>query len=176
MTLRRTLIGSVLTAAYVATIPAANLAVERFGTVPVWFGHTQAPAGVYAVGAALVLRDLVREAFSRAAVIAAIVAGVVLSFVLASPALAFASAAAFAISESLDFFVYEWQRKRGLVVAMGASNAVGLVADSLAFLLIAFGGLTFLPGQIIGKVWVTLFGITVLAALRWARRPQAVAV
>lgn len=40
--------------AYVATIPAANLAVTQFGAVPVGFGYA-APAGVYMVGLALVV-------------------------------------------------------------------------------------------------------------------------
>lgn len=157
-----------LLAAYIATIPAANLAVQHFGAVPVGFGLV-APAGVYAVGVALVLRDLAREAAGRAAVVAAIAAGAVLSWLLATPALALASAAAFAVSESLDFAVYEPLRKRGLIAAMAASNAVGLAADSLVFLWLAFGSLTYLSGQLVGKAWMTLAAIAALAAIGAAR-------
>ncbi|MGW1914955.1 VUT family protein [Streptomyces sp. NPDC002076] len=158
--------------AYVATIPAANLAVTQFGAVPVGFGYA-APAGVYMVGLALVLRDLARESAGRGAVLAAIAVGTVLSFVLAGPELAVASAAAFAVAETMDFAVYEPLRKRGLLIAMLASNAVGLLADSLLFLKLAFGSFEYLPGQILGKAWMTLAAIAVLAVLR--RRKQAAA-
>ncbi|MFE6592592.1 VUT family protein [Streptomyces sp. NPDC057781] len=158
--------------AYVATIPAANLAVTHFGAVPVGFGYA-APAGVYMVGLALVLRDLARESAGRGAVLAAIAVGTALSFFLAAPSLAVASAAAFAVAETMDFAVYEPLRKRGLLVAMLASNAVGLLADSLLFLKLAFGSFEYLPGQILGKAWMTLAAIAVLAILR--RRKQATA-
>jgi uncharacterized PurR-regulated membrane protein YhhQ (DUF165 family) len=160
--------------AYVATIPAANLLVTHFGAVPVGFGF-DAPAGVYAVGLALVLRDLAREAAGRAAVVAAIAVGAVLSWWLADPALAAASAAAFAVSEVMDFAVYEPLRTRGLVVAMLASNAVGLLADSLLFLWLAFSSLEFLPGQLLGKAWMTLAAVAVIAVLRRRVRTGAVA-
>ncbi|MFD8386980.1 VUT family protein [Streptomyces sp. NPDC059679] len=159
-------------AAYVATIPAANLAVTHFGAVPVGFGYA-APAGVYMVGLALVLRDLARESADRGAVLVAIAVGTVLSYFLAAPALAAASAAAFAVAETMDFAVYEPLRKRGLLIAMLASNAVGLLADSLLFLKMAFGSFEYLPGQILGKVWMTLAAITALALIR--RRKQMAA-
>ncbi|MBD2831764.1 VUT family protein [Streptomyces pratensis] len=159
--------------AYVATIPAANLAVTHFGAVPVGFGYA-APAGVYMVGLALVLRDLARETAGRRAVLAAIVIGTVLSYFLADPALAMASAAAFAVAESMDFAVYEPLRERGLLIAMLASNAVGLLSDSLLFLKLAFDSLEYLPGQILGKAWMTLAAVAALTLLR--RRKRAVAV
>jgi len=158
--------------AYVATIPAANLAVTHFGAVPVGFGYV-APAGVYMVGLALVLRDLARESAGRGAVLAAIAVGTLLSYFLADPALAGASAAAFAVAETMDFVVYEPLRKRGLLVAMLASNAVGLLADSLLFLKLAFGSFDYLPGQILGKAWMTFAAVAVLALVR--RRKQEAA-
>ncbi|MGX1668527.1 VUT family protein [Streptomyces sp. NPDC055400] len=156
--------------AYIATIPAANLLVTHVGAVPVGFGCA-APAGVYMVGLALVLRDLAREAAGRKAILAAIVIGTVVSYFLADPALAFASAAAFAVAETMDFAVYEPLRTRGLLVAMLVSNAVGLLADSLIFLKMAFGSFGYLPGQILGKAWMTLGAVAVLALLR--RRKHA---
>jgi uncharacterized PurR-regulated membrane protein YhhQ (DUF165 family) len=171
MTARRTAVA--VLAAYIATIPAANLLVEHVGAVPVGFGFA-APAGVYAVGLALVLRDLAREAAGRGVVLAAIMVGAVLSWWLAAPALAVASAAAFAVAELMDFAVYEPLRQRGLKVAMLASNAVGLLADSLIFLWLAFGSLAFLPGQLLGKAWMTLAAVAVIALLQ-RRRALAVA-
>lgn len=158
--------------AYIATIPAANLLITEYGTVPVWPGLL-APAGVYAVGLALVLRDVAREAAGRAAVVAAIVVGALLSWWLASPALAFASAVAFAVSETMDFAVYEPLRQRGLLVAMAASNLVGLLADSLIFLWLAFRSFEYLPGQLVGKAWMTLAALAVIVLLQ--RRTRTVA-
>ncbi|MFJ8945338.1 VUT family protein [Streptomyces sp. NPDC102395] len=157
--------------AYIATIPAANLAVTHFGAVPVGLGYV-APAGVYLVGLALVLRDLAREAVGRGAVLAAIAIGTVLSYLLADPSLATASAVTFAVAETMDFVVYEPLRKRGLLVAILASNAVGLLADSVLFLHLAFGSFDYLPGQILGKAWMTFAAVAVLALLR--RRSRAV--
>lgn len=173
MTLRLTPPAVGLLAAYVATIPAANWAVTEFGALPVGFGYV-APAGVYFVGLALVLRDLAREAAGRSAVLAAIVAGAGLSWWLAAPALAAASAAAFAVAETMDFAVYEPLRKRGLAVAVLASNAVGLLADSLIFLWLAFRSFEYLPGQLLGKTWMTLAAVAVITVI--ARRRTAVTV
>jgi uncharacterized PurR-regulated membrane protein YhhQ (DUF165 family) len=164
--------GIVTLTAYIATIPAANLAVAHLGIVPVGFGQA-APAGVYLVGLALVLRDLAREALGRGAILAAIAVGTVLSFVLADPQLAIASAIAFAVAETMDFAVYEPLRERGLLAAMLASNAIGLLADSLLFLKLAFGSLTYLPGQILGKTWMTLAAVAAIALIQ-RRRTQAV--
>lgn len=158
-------------AGYIATIPAANWAITAYGNVPVWPGLL-APAAVYVVGLALVLRDLAREVAGRVAVVAAIAVGAALSWWLADPALAIASTAAFAVAESLDFAVYEPLRRRGLLVAMTVSNAAGLLADSLLFLWLAFGSLAFLPGQLVGKAWMTLAAIALLTA--WRRRRTTV--
>ncbi|MFF2352685.1 VUT family protein [Kitasatospora sp. NPDC058115] len=151
--------------AYIATIPAANMAVTHFGVVPVGLGYL-APAGVYLVGIALVLRDVARETAGRWPVAVAVLVGAALSYWLASPELATASAAAFALSEGLDFMVYEPLRKRGLIIAMLASNLVGMIADSLVFLTLAFGSLQFLPGQLLGKAWMTVAAVVAIAARR----------
>lgn len=57
-------------------------------------------------------------------------------------------------------------QKRGLVLAVAASSLVGLVADSLLFLWLAFGSLDFLAGQIVGKAVMVLL---TLPAIRWLR-------
>jgi uncharacterized PurR-regulated membrane protein YhhQ (DUF165 family) len=76
---------------------------------------------------------------------------------------------AFAVSEVMDFAVYEPLRDRGLPLAMLASNAVGLFADSLIFLWLAFHSLEFLPGQLLGKTWMTLAAVAVIAVIRRRR-------
>lgn len=157
-------------AGYMATIPVANLLVTHFGAVPVGFG-LMAPAGVFMVGLALVLRDLVHETGGRWMVLAAIAAGTVLSYLLADPALATASAVAFGVAELADMAVYTPLRRKGLIAAVAASNAVGLVVDSILFLHLAFDSLEFLPGQIVAKAEMTLLAVLALGAIARYRRP-----
>lgn len=159
--------GFILLAFYIATIPAANWLINNVGAtcipngpclIPVGFG-LMSPSGVLLVGLALVLRDLVQRQMGRKVALGAIGVGAALSAFVAPPALVFASAAAFLFSELADFAVYTPLQKRGLVLAVLASSLVGLVADSVLFLWLAFGSLDHLAGQIVGKTW------TVLAAL-----------
>ncbi len=160
----------VLFVAYLSTVIVANWAVTTYGVVPVGFG-LMAPAGVYVVGIAFTLRDLLHETGGRWLVLGAIAIGAVLSVLVASPALALASGVAFTVSEIADLLVYEPLRRRGWLAAVAASNAVGLVIDSIVFLVIAFGSLQFLAGQVVGKAWMTLLAVAVLALGRalWKR-------
>lgn len=160
--------------AYLATIPAANWMIGNVGTVcipddpcllPVGFG-LMAPSGVFMVGFALVLRDLVQRSLGIPAALLAIAFGAVLSLLIAPPALVVASVAAFTISELLDFGVYTPLARRRLVLAVVASGIVGAVADSAVFLWLAFGSLDHIAGQIIGKLWMVAAAGVVIAALR----------
>lgn len=160
---------------FIGSIWLANYLVSRVGVicepgpggpclVPVWPGIL-APSGVLAIGASFTLRDLVQRRRGRAITIGAIALGAVLSAFL-SPRLALASGAAFLLSESLDLLVYTPLQERNLILATLASNLVGLVADSIVFLFLAFGSLRFIEGQIIGKAWMTLLALPVIAILR----------
>jgi uncharacterized PurR-regulated membrane protein YhhQ (DUF165 family) len=124
-------------AAYIGTIFAANWAIETFGVVPVGFGLT-GPAGVFFAGIAFTLRDLTHERYGARWTAVVIVIGAGLS-AWVSPRLAFASGAAFLLSELLDLAVYAPLRRRGWLTAVVASNVVGLTVDSLVFLWLAFG-------------------------------------
>lgn len=154
---------------FIATVVAANWAITTFGLVPVGFGLI-APAGVYFAGLAFTLRDLVQDQLGRGWVVGCIVAGALLSALL-SPKFALASGIAFLLSELADFAVYTPLRERHWLGAVAASNVVGLVVDSAVFLLLAFGSLVYLPGQLVGKAWVTLLAV----ALLWAWRRRTVA-
>lgn len=162
-------------AAFAACIPASNWLIGHAGTVCVPDGPClipvapglMAPSGVLMVGLALVLRDLVQRCLGKAWSLAAIVAGAALSAVLAPPALVVASAVAFLLSELADFAVYTPLQRRRLVLAVFASGLCGLVVDSLVFLWLAFGSLDFLAGQVVGKLWVTVAALPVIA---WMRR------
>ena len=167
---------------YLATIPAANWLIAHVGTVclpdggpcliPVGFG-LMAPSGVLMVGLALVLRDVLQNAFGWKVAALAIVAGAALSLAVAPPALAAASVAAFALSEALDQAIYTPLRRRQLVAAVILSGAVGAVADSALFLWLAFGNLDHVVGQIIGKMWMILVAATIMGLSRAARRELA---
>jgi uncharacterized PurR-regulated membrane protein YhhQ (DUF165 family) len=152
---------------YIATIFLANLAIQTWGLVPVGFG-LMAPAGVYAVGVAFTLRDLAQDALGKRWVIVGIFAGAALS-ALVSPQFALASGAAFLMSEALDMAVYTPLRERNWVGAVVASNVVGLVVDSIVFLWLAFGSLDFLAGQVVGKAYMTVLAVMLLALVRMRR-------
>lgn len=150
---------------YVLTIILANVAIMMFGIVPVGFG-LMAPAGVYFAGLVFSLRDALHETPGRRWVVAAILLGAAISAAL-GPQLALASGLAFLFSELADFAVYTPLRERNRLGAVVASNTVGVVVDSALFLWLAFGSLQFLPGQIVGKLWMT--ALTVMIMLAWRR-------
>lgn len=175
---RRVWEGSIFLLLFCLTIPAANWMIGHVGTVcppnnpcllPVAPG-LMAPSGVVMIGLALVLRDLVQRRLGVEFGLAAIVVGAVLSALVAPKSLVVASAAAFFVSESIDFAVYTPLSKRGLVVAVLLSSIAGLVIDSVIFLWLAFGSLDFLVGQVVGKAWMVLLSIPFIAYLR--RRDQ----
>lgn len=161
-------------AGYIATIPAANWMIANVGTcipdgpclVPVGFG-LMAPSGVLMIGAALVLRDAVHQTLGWRYALAAIAVGALISAGIAPPAIVVASVAAFLLSELADFAVYAPLARRRLALAVAASGVVGAVIDSAAFLLIAFGSLDYIAGQVVGKVWLSLLGG---AVIWWTRR------
>lgn len=188
---------------YIATIFLANLSLQYVGwcgpegpcVIPVWPGLV-APSGVLWAGLAFTLRDLVQEQFGRVPTtvdvsradykdivaraersgriwtVGAIVVGAILS-ALVSPQFAVASGAAFLVSELADFAVYTPLRRRHWLAAVALSNTVGLVADSVLFLQIAFGSLDFLAGQAVGKLWMTVLAVALLRIWRRRLAPSA---
>lgn len=171
----RRLEGLLFFALFCACIPLANWLIGHVGTVcapagpcviPVWPG-IQAPSGVLAIGAALVLRDLVQRRLGLAWALAAIAVGAALSGLVSPAALVLASVAAFVLSELADLAVYTPLQRRGLVTAVAASGVAGIAVDSVLFLSLAFGSLDFLAGQVIGKAWALLLA---LPAVHWLRR------
>lgn len=164
---------------FAATIPAANWLIGNVGVqfgpnephlLPVGFG-LMAPSGVLMVGAALVLRDIVHEKLGTSAALSAIALGGVLSWWLAPPALVMASVLAFTLSELADLTVYAPLRRKRLGLAVLASGVVGAVVDSAVFLLLAFGSLSLIEGQILGKFWMSAAAFTVILGMRRVTRP-----
>ncbi|TQE33207.1 VUT family protein [Streptomyces ipomoeae] len=158
-----------LAAGYVAAVPGANYLASHVGLVPVGFGQL-APASVYLVGASLVLRDFLHERIGRDGALCALAIGAWLSYMLTDARFAVASTVAFAVSEALDWSVYGRLRRYSMPVAVLLSGVVGLIADSVLFLSLAFGNLDLLTGQILGKAWMTLAAAAGLAAASRHRR------
>jgi uncharacterized PurR-regulated membrane protein YhhQ (DUF165 family) len=149
--------------AYLATIPLANWFISNVGTeafpggphtIPVGFGF-QAPSGVLLIGLGLATRDAVQRLAGLRWTFAAIAVGVALSWVI-NPAIAFASAVAFALGELGDLAVYSPLSRRNLPLAVLASGVVGAVIDTFVFLQLAFGSSQFWQGQLIGKTIITV--------------------
>ncbi len=174
-------VGLAAVAAYIAVIVLANWAVQHWGIVSVGFGLS-APAGVWFVGLAFTLRDVGHRTLGRWPIIAAIFAGALLSYLISDAvtipggvvSLAIASGLAFLVSELADLAVYEPIRKRGWLPAVVASNVVGLFVDSLLFLWLAFGSLTFLWGQVVGKAWMTVLAVVLIAVVSAVTRKRVV--
>ena len=141
---------------FVATVFAANWTLERFGVLSV--AGLAVPSGVLWVGLAFVLRDEAQEALGVGPVLGGIAVGTAAS-ALVVPQFALASGVAFALSEVTDTTLYTLLRHRTRTGARALSNTVALIVDTIAFLAIAFGSLTFLPGQLVGKGVMTLLGI-----------------
>ena len=157
-------VAAVAILAYLACILGANAAIQHYGIIPVGFGLT-APAGVYFIGPALVLRDLVQWSAGKTSALAALAAGASLSYAIADPHIATASAVAFGVSELADFVLFTWVAPRW-ARAVFVGGIAGALLDSAVFLQIAFGSLAFMPGQVLGKA----YGVALAAVLIAARR------
>ncbi len=172
-------VGIVAAVLFVGTVWFANWLLARYGVVPIGFGLS-APAGVFAVGLAFTLRDIVHRTLGRAAVIACIALGCLLAYLIEANttipgghlAIAASSAVAFLFSETADLAVFEPLAEKSFVAAVAASNTVGAVVDSALFLWLAFGSLALIEGQVVGKLWMTAAALPVVFALRGALRER----
>jgi uncharacterized PurR-regulated membrane protein YhhQ (DUF165 family) len=159
-------------AAFVASIYFANWLVNRYGPIRVWPTDLLAPAGVYVVGVAFLLRDLCQRFGGQVYAVALVGVGSAVS-VFVSTTLAGASAAAFASSELIGLLLF-WLLggNRGgpgrVGVAVVASSAVAAAVDSAVFLWIAFHSEAFFEGQWIAKVSVVVLAIPFVLASRRA--------
>lgn len=165
---------------FIGTIFLANWLVHNVGTecipdgpcvIPVWFNPLIfAPSGVLAIGLGFTLRDLVQRRLGVLFTFVGIVVGALISMLI-DPFLGLASGTAFLFSETMDLAVYTPLQKRNMFLAVIGSNIVGLIADSIIFLYLAFGSIQFIEGQIIGKLWMTLFAFPIVWGIReWDRK------
>jgi hypothetical protein len=190
---------AVLTGLYVAVVCTAQVGANKIVDVP-WTDLT-APGGTYLIGIALSLIEVAhrtaptrREGFVNAQVMVAcgFAASALLAAYLAilnvmSPddplfdrlagtwRIVAGSLVAFAVSETIDNSLGAWLRDRVHdAFRVVATNAVSVPLDSAVFLLVAFGSLEFIEGQIVVKYAVTVvFGIPLVLALARLVRPRA---
>lgn len=190
---------AVLTSLYVAVVVSAQVGTNKIVDVP-WTDLT-APGGTYLIGIALSLIELAhrtaptrREGFVNAQVMvacgfaaSALLAGYLAILDQASPddalfdrlagtwRIVLGSLVAFLVSETIDNSFGAWLRDRVHdAVRVVATNAVSVPLDSVVFLLVAFGSLEFIEGQIVVKYAVTLvFGIPLVLALRRFVQPPS---
>lgn len=160
----KTILGVSAAAALLAAVVAANYVTSRYGFIPVGFG-LHATAGTIFAGMALAFRDAIQDTLGKAATLVVITVAAGVSYFIASPAIAIASAVAFAVAELLDFAVYTPLRNKSTLgdrrwaTAVLASGIVGAVVDTVIFIGIAFGAAAVggvLVGQLVGKMWANL--------------------
>lgn len=143
---------------FVALVVASNWLTAHFGLVGGFV-----TAGTFTAGLVLAARDAVREYGGAWSALACVAIGAALSAVMAGPALALASGAAFALSELADTAVYEPLRRRSRTRALAWSNLIGSVVDSLLFLWLAgFPVWPAVVGQVAVK-WAVCVGLPLLA-------------
>jgi queuosine precursor transporter len=183
---------AVLTGLYVAVVVSAQIGTNKIVDVP--FTDLTAPGGTYLIGIALSLIELAhrtaptrRQGFVNAQlmVVSAFAASVLLAAYLAildamppedalfdrlsgTWRIVLGSLLAFIVSETIDNSLGAWLRDRVPdALRVIATNAVSVPLDSVVFLLVAFGSLEFIEGQIIVKYAATIvFGIPLVLALR----------
>lgn len=161
-----------LSLVYVGLAVLANWLASRY-LVAVPFTPYVAPAGVFCIGAILVLRDWLQQIAGLRYTLALVPIGGAASYLIGMAAgwtslqrIALASLAAFLVSETVEALIFTPIRKRNLTVGVLASGLVGNAVDSWLFLTLAFGSTAFFWGNFYGKAEMILVG----AALTLARR------
>jgi queuosine precursor transporter len=155
---------------YVGLAVLANWLASAY-VVSVGFGYV-APAGVYAIGAVLVLRDWIQQVAGLVVSLVLVYVAGLVSWGIAEAAgwttlqkVAIGSVVAFTVSETVEAAIFTPLRRRSLSGGVALSATVGSALDSFVFLSIAFGSEAFFVGQFIGKTWMVMLG-TLLTLLR----------
>ncbi|WP_136477897.1 VUT family protein [Pseudomonas sp. DG56-2] len=121
-------------------------------------------------GLVFILRDMVQTRYGHGALVAMLVA-LVLSYVTSEPAIALASATAFAVSELIDWLVFSIT-KRPLHDRLWLSSALSIPIDTLIF----FGMIGALTPAVVGTALASKFaGVTaVWLIMAWRLRKRAI--
>jgi uncharacterized PurR-regulated membrane protein YhhQ (DUF165 family) len=161
-----------LGAAYLALAILANWLAAAY-TVRVPLTDLVAPAGVFAIGGILVLRDWLQQLAGLLWTMTLVYVAGLVSWGVAEMAgwtslqkVAVASVVAFTVSETIEALVFTPIRNRSLSLGVLASGVAGTAVDSWLFLSIAFGSLSFFWGQFFGKGEMVLVGAALTASRR----------
>lgn len=161
-----------LAAGYIGLVLLANWLASAY-IVPVPLTPYMAPAGVFAIGGILVLRDWLQQLHGLWRTMPLVYAAGLISWFVGDLAgwtslqkIAIASVVAFTVSETVEAIVFTPLRNRSLTAAVGLSAIVGLALDSWIFLTLAFGSLAYFPGQFFGKLEMVVVGLVLTAARR----------
>ena len=119
------------TASYIALIVIVNWLFTVVPLVEMGGGDKWPPVALI-VGLVFVVRDFAQRAIGHW-VLAAMLIAAVLSYFMANPFVAYASVAAFAISELVDWLVYSFT-KRPFAQRILISSAIATPIDSVVFL------------------------------------------
>jgi len=164
-----------LALAYFGLVILANWLASRY-VVSVGFGLV-APAGVFCIGAVLVLRDWLQQLHGLLWTMALVYAAGLASWAIGDAAgwtslekIAVASVVAFTVSETVEAVVFTPLRRRNLTLGVGLSATVGNALDSWLFLQLAFGSQALFTGQFVGKGEMIALGTLVTF---WRRRVLA---
>jgi uncharacterized PurR-regulated membrane protein YhhQ (DUF165 family) len=189
---------AVLTGLYVGIVVMAQVGTNKIVDVPLT--NLIAPGGTFLIGIALSMIEIAhwtapsrREGFVNAQVMvacgwvaSAILAGYLAILNVLSPndllfdrlagtwRIVVASLLAFAVSETIDNSLGTWLRDRWPDAArVLGTNAISVPLDSVVFLLVAFGSLEFIEGQIVVKYAATvLVGVPLVLVLRRFVQPR----
>ncbi len=156
---------------YVSLVILANWLASRY-TAHIPFTNYEAPAGVFCIGAVLVLRDWMQQLRGLLWTMPLVyVAGLVswgvgdLAGWTSLEKIAIASVVAFSVSETVEALVFTPLRRRNLTAGVALSATVGNALDSFLFLTIAFSSTAFFWGQFWGKTEMIVLG-TALTLMR----------
>lgn len=164
-----------LALSFVGLVILANWLASRY-TVTVPLTTYVAPAGVFAIGAVLVLRDWLQQLRGLWWTMPLVYAAGLISWGVGDLAgwtslqkIAVASVIAFSISETVEAVVFTPLRKRNLTLGVALSATVGNALDSWIFLTLAFSSLAFFWGNFWGKTEMIAVGtLLTFARRRWA--------
>jgi uncharacterized PurR-regulated membrane protein YhhQ (DUF165 family) len=168
-----------LASAFVGLVILANWLASKY-IVHVPFTPYVAPAGVFCIGAVLVLRDWMQQLQGLLWTMPLVYAAGLISWAVGDLAgwtglekIAEASVIAFTVSETVEAIVFTPIRKRHLTAAVALSATVGNALDSWLFLSIAFSSTAFFWGQFWGKLEAIAVGVLLTAFRRSAAPVQA---
>lgn len=161
-----------LAAAFVGLVILANWLASAY-IVHVPFTAYSAPAGVFCIGAVLVLRDWLQQLKGLLWTMPLVYAAGLVSWLVGDLAgwtglekIAVASVVAFSVSETVEAVIFTPLRKKHLTFGVALSATVGNALDSWLFLTLAFASTAFFWGNFWGKAEMIAVGTLLTLARR----------